>query len=66
MQLTLPRMDLPVSVVEWELFVPDRYKFDRFTGNALAADLVGPGALVETVTVAAEAPGVAGQTGGGV
>ena len=42
MQMTLPKMDLPVSVVEWELFIPDRYRADRFAGNAIAADLVGP------------------------
>ena len=40
MQMTLPKMDLPVSVVEWELFMPDRYRADRFDGNAIAASLV--------------------------
>jgi Carboxypeptidase regulatory-like domain len=40
MEMTLPRMDVPVSVVEWELFVPDRYRADRFTGSVIAADLV--------------------------
>jgi carboxypeptidase family protein len=39
-QMTLPKMDLPVNIVEWELFVPDRYRADRFDGNAIAADLV--------------------------
>jgi hypothetical protein len=42
MQMTLPKMDLPISVVEWELFVPERYRADRFAGNAIAANLVGP------------------------
>ena len=40
MQMTLPRMDVPVGLVEWELFVPDRYRVDRFTGSAIAADLL--------------------------
>jgi hypothetical protein len=40
MQMNLPRMDVPVSVVEWELFLPDRYRADRFTGSAIAASLV--------------------------
>jgi hypothetical protein len=40
MQMTLPRMDVPVGVVEWELFVPDQYRADRFTGSAIAADLL--------------------------
>jgi hypothetical protein len=37
--MTLPRMDVPVNIVEWELFVPDRYRADRFEGNAIAADV---------------------------
>jgi carboxypeptidase family protein len=41
-QMTLPKMDLPISVVEWELFVPDRYRADRFAGNTIDANLVGP------------------------
>ncbi|HEY7501812.1 MAG TPA: carboxypeptidase-like regulatory domain-containing protein [Vicinamibacterales bacterium] len=45
MQLTLPRMDVPVSVVEWEVFVPDRYRADRFAGTAIAADLIDKLAL---------------------
>jgi Carboxypeptidase regulatory-like domain len=40
MQMTLPKMDVPVSVVEWELFLPDRYRADRFNGTAIAAHLV--------------------------
>ena len=39
MQMTLPKLDVPINVLEWELFVPDRYRVDRFTGNVLAADL---------------------------
>jgi hypothetical protein len=41
MQMTLPRMDVPVSVVEWELFLPDRYRANRFEGTAIGAHLVG-------------------------
>ena len=40
MQMTLPKMDVPVNVVEWELFVPDRYRVDRFDGNVMDASLV--------------------------
>ena len=39
MQMMLPKMDVPVNVLEWELFIPDRYRVDRFDGNMLAADL---------------------------
>lgn len=37
MQMVLPRMDVPVSLVQWELFVPEKYKADRFDGNVLPA-----------------------------
>lgn len=40
MQMLLPRMDLPVNIVEWELFVPDRYRIDRFAGNVMKAELI--------------------------
>jgi Carboxypeptidase regulatory-like domain len=46
MQMTLPRMDVPVSVVEWELFVPEQYRADRFAGTAIDANLVGEGVAV--------------------
>jgi hypothetical protein len=55
MAMTLPKMDVPVSVVEWELFVPDRYRADRFEGNAIAADL-----LEASAPPAYELAGVAG------
>jgi hypothetical protein len=60
MQMALPRMDVPVSVVEWELFVPDEYRADRFGGGAIAAFLIQGhppiAGLTETVSVAAESP----------
>ena len=40
MQMTLPRMDVPVNVVEWELFLPGEYRADRFGGSAIAANLI--------------------------
>jgi hypothetical protein len=40
MQMMLPKMDLPVGIVEWELFVPDRYRADRFEGSMMPAVLV--------------------------
>jgi hypothetical protein len=40
MQMRLPKMDLPINVVEWELFVPDQYRADRFAGNMLDADRI--------------------------
>jgi hypothetical protein len=59
MQMTLPKMDVPVSVVAWELFVPDRYRVDRFSGTAMAAS------LVEGSTVALHAEGSYDAQGAG-
>jgi hypothetical protein len=39
MHMMLPKMDVPVNVLEWELFIPDRYRVDRFDGSMLDADL---------------------------
>ena len=51
MQMVLPRMDVPVNVLEWELFIPDRYRVDRFDGNMLAAGL-----FEQTTTIAKGSP----------
>jgi hypothetical protein len=36
--LTLPRLDLPVSVLEWELFLPERYRVKPTGGDVLPGD----------------------------
>jgi hypothetical protein len=36
--LTLPRLDLPVSVLEWELFLPERYRVKTTGGDVMSAD----------------------------
>jgi hypothetical protein len=54
-QMMLPKLDLPVSVLEWEVFLPDRYSTKPVAGNVLpAALLTATDALTETVTVMAE------------
>jgi hypothetical protein len=35
MQMTLPRMDIPVGIVEWELFVPELYSVRATDGNVI-------------------------------
>jgi hypothetical protein len=40
MQMTLPKMDVPINVVEWEVFVPEQFRADRFGGNVTDADLM--------------------------
>jgi hypothetical protein len=69
MQMVLPRMDVPVSVVEWELFVPDEYRADRFGGSAIGAWLLPTTdeelkGMMETVTVSAESPMVDSRSSG--
>ena len=59
MQMTLPRMDVPVSVVEWELFLPDRYRADRFTGSAIAASLAHESVTPVPTPAAPEPPAIA-------
>jgi hypothetical protein len=43
-KMTLPRMDVPIDVVEWELFVPEQFKVDRFDGNLIDATTFLPAA----------------------
>jgi hypothetical protein len=41
-ELTLPDMDIPISLVTWEVFLPEQYKVKDFGGNVIAAGLVPP------------------------
>jgi hypothetical protein len=36
--MTLARLDVPISVLEWELYLPDRYEVKKFDGDVLASD----------------------------
>ncbi len=56
-ELSLPKMDVPISLLEWEVFLPERYKVKDFGGDALAASLVPPGSAWGVA-------GVAGTLGG--
>ena len=33
--MTLPKMDVPVGIVEWEVFVPDSYAVKAIDGNVI-------------------------------
>jgi hypothetical protein len=39
-ELALPKMDMPVGLVNWEVFLPERFKVADFGGNAIPAALV--------------------------
>jgi carboxypeptidase family protein len=45
MHMGLPRMELPVTIVEWEVFVPEMYRVDRFDGDMIAAEIAGVGTI---------------------
>jgi hypothetical protein len=39
-ELSLPSMDLPISILHWELFLPDRYQVKDFGGDVISAGLL--------------------------
>jgi Carboxypeptidase regulatory-like domain len=39
-ELSLPRMDIPVGVVDWEVFVPGNYSVRHIDGNAISQRVV--------------------------
>jgi hypothetical protein len=41
-QLSLPKMDIPISFMQWEVFLPEQYKVRDFAGDALATNLLPP------------------------
>jgi len=41
-ELTLPNMDIPVNLLNWEVFLPERYKVKDFGGDVIASNLVAP------------------------
>ncbi|HWG49148.1 MAG TPA: carboxypeptidase-like regulatory domain-containing protein [Candidatus Acidoferrales bacterium] len=41
-EIALPSMDVPISVLEWEVFLPEQYKVKHFGGDAIAESLLPP------------------------
>jgi hypothetical protein len=56
--LTLPRLDVPVTLLEWELFLPDQYRVRGFGGDVLP--WAGPSPTSLYGRLGAVAGGVAG------
>lgn len=40
--ISLPRMDIPIDLLQWEVFLPERYKVKDFGGDVIAANLLPP------------------------
>lgn len=60
--LSLPGMDIPINLLQWEVFLPEQYKVKDFSGDVMLADRV-PQAFVESAgmeTYAAMQSGVIG------
>jgi len=38
--LSLPKMDVPINLLHWEVFLPEQYKVKDFGGDAIAANLL--------------------------
>jgi hypothetical protein len=56
--LSLPRMDVPINLMEWEVFLPEQFKVKDFGGDVISADLVPPPLREEAYAVAGmAAPG---------
>jgi hypothetical protein len=65
-EIALPKMDVPIAVLQWEVFLPEQYKVKDFGGDALAANLLQPsftGADAGAYTVGAFEVGVGGSAG---
>jgi hypothetical protein len=60
--MALPKMDIPIAVVEWEVFVPEQYRARAIDGNMIDAKRFNVngtagtrvGGVYETLTVTAE------------
>ncbi|MET0554139.1 MAG: hypothetical protein ABW221_13940 [Vicinamibacteria bacterium] len=66
---TLPRLDVPVNVLDWELFLPDRFKVKTTGGDVLTGSGDDPGWFRDGVLhgiVGGVPEGVEGGVAGGV
>jgi hypothetical protein len=69
--ISLPKMDVPIGVLEWELFLPEQFKVRDFSGDAFSVGLLpaefatGSGGGTSSGRGAGLAPGWGGGTGGG-
>lgn len=43
--LSLPKMDVPINLLQWEVFLPEQYKVKDFGGDAIAANLLPAASL---------------------
>ena len=63
-EISLPRMDVPINLLQWEVFLPEQFKVKDFGGDVMAANLV-PAAFEEAAVAEAGAAGVGRGIGAG-
>ena len=54
-EMMLPRMDIPIGIVEWEVFVPDNYAVRHLDGNVIAQVTIDRAVVREAERVNKEA-----------
>ena len=63
--ISLPKMDVPINILEWELYLPEQYKVKDFSGDAIAASLLPPEYLTYMYEQGSYQAGVGGGVTGG-
>jgi hypothetical protein len=58
--LSLPKMDVPINLLQWEVFLPEQFKVKDFGGDAIAAKLL-PAASLDVSGVESEVNGLTGD-----
>jgi hypothetical protein len=61
--LSLPSMDIPISLLSWEVFLPEQYKVKDFGGDVIAANRVPPAFRADAVAYRYEENREAGLAG---
>jgi len=56
--LSLPKMDVPIDLLQWEVFLPQQYKVKDFGGDALSTSKLGQAYFNEGIEVAGFADSV--------
>ena len=64
-ELSLPGMDVPISLLHWEVFLPERYQVKDFGGDVIAAGLL-PSAFREGGAISGQGEPVGPGLGGGI
>lgn len=62
-ELGIPKLDIPVSLLSWEVFLPERLEVKQFGGNAISASFLPAGASDLLASNIGEADDAGSKTG---